>query len=316
LAALASCSSPQAEIKVRSATSSPQVKGLGEAEAQLVAGNVGLALEAFRQVLRDNPGNVAAAVGIAHCYDQMGRPDLSGRWFETALASAPENTTILNDFAASLEKQGKLNDAASVRAEAARLNAGTARPAVNLSADALTPGADAAALSSVTVTLPAPAPARRPDSAGKQNDTPAIAAAVEAKQRGPRLERLSLGEVALITTPMPIWKGEVVQQSAQSVTFRWTAVRPLARLLNAARTEGLAARTRQKLEAKGWKKIEIGDAPAVRASTLVLYPEYRWKTARKLASQFGFTHLQAFSGSEIVVLLGRDAAALKGLRPT
>jgi tetratricopeptide (TPR) repeat protein len=316
LAAAASCASPQSEIKVRAATSVPQVKGIGEAEAQLTLGNVGLALEGFRQVLRDNPGNVAAAVGIAHCYDKMGRPDLSGKWFETALASAPENATVLYDFAASLEKQGKLADAASVRADAARLNAVTTRPAVNLSADALTPGADAAALSSVTVTLPAPAPALAPDSAGKRNDTPAIAAAVESRQGGPRLERLSLGEVALITTPMPIWKGEVVQQSARSVTFRWTEARTVARLLNAARTEGLAARTRQKLEANGWRKIEIGDAPAVRARTLVLYPEYRWKTARKLASQFGFTHLQTFSGSEIVVLLGRDAAALKSLRPT
>jgi hypothetical protein len=48
----------------------------------------------------------------------------------------------------------------------------------------------------------------------------------------------------------------------------------------------------------------------------VLYPEYRRKTAERLAAQFGFKKLQAFSGSEIVVLLGRDAMSAKDSRAT
>lgn len=316
LAAVASCAAPQSDFKVRAAASVPEVKGVGEAKAQLALGNVGLALEGFREALRDNPGDVQAALGIAHCFDRMGRADLSRKWFETALASAPDNSTVLNDFAASLEKQGKLSEAASVRAEAASSKVASELPGQDVTRSVLAAGGETPALSSVTVTLPAPAPAAQLNPALTRDDARSIANAVQAKQTGPRLERLSLGEVALITTRAPTWKAQVVQQSAQSVTFRWTEAQPLARLLNAARTAGLAARTRQRLQSNGWKKIEIGDAPAVRERTLVLYPEYRRTTARKLASQFGFTRLQAFSGSEIVVLLGRDAAALKSLRPT
>ena len=60
--------------------------------------------------------------------------------------------------------------------------------------------------------------------------------------------------------------------------------------------------------------LEIGDAPAVRAKTVVLYPAFRRATAQRLAAQFGFAELKPFNGSEIVVLLGRDAAAMKSLR--
>jgi hypothetical protein len=107
----------------------------------------------------------------------------------------------------------------------------------------------------------------------------------------------------------------MVRQSAKSATFRWVAAKPVARLLNAARVQGLAARTREHLADRGWRRLEIGDAPAVRAKTLVLYPAFRRGTAQRLANQFGFTQLKPFNGSEIVVLLGRDAAKLKTLRP-
>ena len=357
-----SCTTSRPELEIRAASSTPQVKGLGEAKGQLALGNAALALEGFRKVLRDNPGSVEAAVGIAHCYDGMGRFDLSRRWFETALASAPENALVLSDFASSLERQGKLAEAASVRAEASRLAAAAVpvtapaqeaafvSPApVEVAVAKVPPIArPVAGAPSVTVQLPPPAPVQLPQAPlpavaqpvqapppatpvqVAQAPMPAPAAPAEAakpqpittalltsraNQSGPRLERLSLGEVALITRPTPAWTAKVVEQSAKSVTFRWVPLRPVARILNAARSEGLAARTRARLAQNGWKRIEIGDAPAVRAKTLVLYPEYRRHTARKLAAQFGFTHLQSFSGNEIVVLLGRDAAALKSLRP-
>ena len=357
-----SCTTSRPELEIRAASSTPHVKGLGEAKGQLALGNVALALEGFRKVLRDNPGSVEAAVGIAHCYDGMGRFDLSRRWFETALASAPENALVLSDFASSLERQGKLAEAASVRAEASRLAAAAVPVTAPAQEAAFVPPAPVevavakvppiarpvAGAPSVTVQLPPPAPVQLPQAPlpavaqpvqapppatpvqVAQAPMPAPAAPAEAakperittalltsraNQSGPRLERLSLGEVALITRPTPAWTAKVVEQSAKSVTFRWVPLRPVARILNAARSEGLAARTRARLAQNGWKRIEIGDAPAVRAKTLVLYPEYRRHTARKLAAQFGFTHLQSFSGNEIVVLLGRDAAALKSLRP-
>ena len=133
-----------------------------------------------------------------------------------------------------------------------------------------------------------------------------------ATSRGLNLET---GEVALVTKAQPVWTAKLASASAHSVTFRWVSVRPTARLLNAARNQGLAARTRAHLEERGWKRIEIGDAPAVRSRTLVLYPAFRRATAQRLAAQFGFSEMKPFNGSEIVVLLGRDAAAMKVLRP-
>jgi tetratricopeptide (TPR) repeat protein len=306
--AAASCTSSQPHIKVRAAMSSPEVEGLAEANGQLALGNVGLALEGFRSVLRDRPGDVRAAVGIAHCYEQMGRFDISRKWFETALATAPDDTAVLAALADSLQRQGKLSEAAATRAEVARLALAQAERDQAASPEAAPIIALADAAPTVTIALPPAAPAVHPD-----RDPEAVALAdsreADAKQAGPRLERLSLGEVALITRSRPVWKGELVESTPTSATFRWVEVRPVARLLNAARVEGLAARTRDKLVARGWTKLAIGDAPATRSKTLVLYPEYRRKMALRLASQFGFTHLQSFSGSEIVVLLGRDAAS-------
>jgi hypothetical protein len=135
---------------------------------------------------------------------------------------------------------------------------------------------------------------------------------------------LSPGEVALLTTDEPVWQPRAVARTAQSTTvraqsttLRWVALndtgtRPNIRLLNAARNQGLAARTRDYLLARGWRKIEIGDADAVRASSLVMYPEGRHNTGRSLAAQFGFRPGLTQQGQVIVVLLGRDATAGRG----
>ena len=44
-----------------------------------------LALEAYRKALREDPQSVGAMMGIATCYDRMGRFDLSRRHYEMAL---------------------------------------------------------------------------------------------------------------------------------------------------------------------------------------------------------------------------------------
>lgn len=315
LIAAASCTSAHPDIKVRAAGSLAQVGGLAEAQGQLALGNAGLALEGFRAVLRDNPGNSEASVGIAHCYEQMGRFDLSRKWFETALASAPEDPSVLEAFAGSLQRQGRLSEAASVRSEIAGLKSAKAGGAPSARADAAPFVGVGPVAQTVTIALPPPAPAA-PSIAAPKVRLPGQARIAETGRDTPRLERLSLGEVALITRRDSLWRGQLVDRSARSATFSWVEIRPVARLLNAARVEGLAARTRGRLVASGWTRIAIGDAPAVRSKTLVLYPEYRREMALRLATEFGFTHLQSFSGSEIVVLLGRDAAFSKAPRST
>jgi len=133
---------------------------------------------------------------------------------------------------------------------------------------------------------------------------------------GPRLERLSFGEVALVTIPAPVWRGQVVARSRQSVTVRWVplttaAARPNIRLLNAARRQGLASRSRDYLLGRGWRKIEIGDSTEIREQSVVLYPAARPALGRSLAAQFGFRALPSGTGNVFVVLLGRDAAGVR-----
>ncbi|HET7708022.1 MAG TPA: LytR C-terminal domain-containing protein [Sphingomicrobium sp.] len=133
---------------------------------------------------------------------------------------------------------------------------------------------------------------------------------------GPRLERTSLGEVALRTTRQPQWASLVVQTSQRSATVRFVPIKQAGarfasvRLLNAARVNGLAARTRSTLLDRGWRSMAIGNAGAVRARSLVLYPAHRRTIALSLARQFGFAAARTTNGNQITVLLGRDAVTM------
>ena len=140
---------------------------------------------------------------------------------------------------------------------------------------------------------------------------------VRSDPLAPRLQRLSPGEVALVTEPRAMWRGKVVASSARSVTVRWVPLAmasarpnfrllPNIRLLNAARRQGLAARSREYLLGRGWRKIEIGNSRVMRNESVVLYPVGRQATARSLAAQFGIRARPVAKGNVLVVLLGRD----------
>ena len=175
--------------------------------------------------------------------------------------------------------------------------------------------------SSVTVKLP------RVRSDGAANATPVSlptqVASVETAtlpRRGPHLERLSMGEIALISAPMPTWRPTTVAQSSRSTTVRFIPLREAStmpvqvRLLNAARVNRLAARTRSWLVARGWYGLGVGNSDTVRAQSVILYPAGKRALAQTLSSQFGFAIQQRSSGSQITVLLGRDAARHPALR--
>jgi tetratricopeptide (TPR) repeat protein len=149
---------------------------------------------------------------------------------------------------------------------------------------------------------------------GADSAAPAPATAAAAKpERGPYLERLSPGEVALVTDGRPAWRAQVVAQSRTSTTVRWVSVmnpqpRPNIRILNAAQQHGLAAQTRTVLLNRGWRRIEIGDAAARREQSVVLYPASRRTLGRSLAAQFGFPAQMQGDSEVLLVLLGRDAS--------
>ena len=132
--AVAGCNGEQGKLEIRS-TPTPLAQGqqtvpyrIAEARGQLARGNVALALEAFRLAERENPNSAAPLAGIATCYDQMRRYDLSRRNFEAALALEPANLEVLGAFASSLQLQGRTVEALNVRREIAARSAAVAEP--------------------------------------------------------------------------------------------------------------------------------------------------------------------------------------------
>jgi hypothetical protein len=273
---------------------------VAEGNAQLALGNVGLAIEAYRKALREQPQSAEAMIGLANCYDRMGRTDLSRHQYELALAVDPANTQIYSQFAQSLDAQGQSDEAARVKTE--------------LATRVVAPEASREVPGSVLVLPPPPA----------QSVTVALApprsapVAVEQPVGGPvRLERLSLREVALVTRPEPRWEARTVARTATSTTVRFEKkAQPAVTLLNAARIQGLAARTRAYLAGRGFAGTNIGDAPAVRGKSAIVYSPSDTARAERLAAQFGFA-LERREGAKagVIVLLGRDAARDAALRP-
>jgi hypothetical protein len=329
---------------------------LAVARAQLRLGNAGLALEAYRKVQRERPSDPAALAGIGDCYSAMGRLDLARSSYEAALALAPKSPLLLNGLAQLLDREGQHARAITVRVEAAvagmpvvlapgadrsaaaepgaqpvladaqieKMQTGSitvslppAQPAERLHAHSAglrqrLPDVEAAPpSSSVTVLLPpaAPAPSERPA---------AVRQAAVAPHGVPRLERLSPGEVALVTSGRSLWLSEPIVRVA-SMAVRWLPLapagpRPNVQVLNAARSEGLAASARTVLLDRGWRRIAIGDAARVQQESVVLYPKERAGLARSLAAQFG-VGTRMVDGDRLVLVLGRDKAQeIKGKR--
>jgi hypothetical protein len=128
-----------------------------------------------------------------------------------------------------------------------------------------------------------------------------------------RLERLSLGEVALVTSGQVTWKPRFTERKqikqSPSVAVARSSPELAVSLLNAARSEGLAARAKVMLRRNGFGRIAIGDAPQVRQSSLISYPSHRRAEAVLVANRFRFALRHRLgTGNRIVVILGRDAA--------
>ena len=161
-----------------------------------------------------------------------------------------------------------------------------------------------AAEASPTVTPARPSLPRKP----VPNERPAVAVALAP---APRLERLTSGEVALVTTGKPLWRSAANVQTASGGTVKWVALasqpgRPNVQILNAARSQGLASSARTVLLDRGWRRIAVGDAPALLHKSVVLYPKSRTALGHRLAAQFG-VGAQLTERDNVVLVLGRDS---------
>lgn len=276
---------------------------VAEAAGQFALGNVALALESYRKALREEPMSIDAMVGMAACYDSMGRFDLSRRHYEAALAVAPADTHLLDLLATSLTRQGLTTEADAVRREMAERSVQPTNPTAP--AAPMAPAAVAIAASSVTVVLPVARPAiEAPVALNTARDLAPIAP-IEARTAtlllGPRLERLSLGEVALVTR-----RADPPLRSRGPMLAAAPSTSPLL-LLNAARSPGLAGRTRSLLAMHGFVGSLIGDAPRTRMTSLVIAPAAQRVRAEKIARALGLRSM-VITGQRLTLLLGRDLA--------
>lgn len=305
---LMSCSGQPVDIRTVQGPLAPGAQPVSvrvaEGYSQMSLGNVGLALESYRKALRDDPGSVDAMRGMAAAYDKMGRFDLSRRYYEMALAVQPKERDIYDQLAASLQMQGRADEAARVKTEIAARDAA--------------PEVSQAVPGSVPV-LPPPPVQRVEAASAAPRIAPVAVVSVPSSRSGARLERLSMGEVALVTKPGIVWEARTVTRTARSTTIQFDR-KPAAvvTLLNAARVQGLAARTRAYLQNRGFASVKIGNAPAVRQQSVILYSAADRSRAIRLAAQFGFA-MQArphTNAGAMTILLGRDAAHDRALRPT
>ena len=87
------------------------------------------------------------------------------------------------------------------------------------------------------------------------------------------------------------------------------------RVLNAARVDRLAARTRTFLGSFGWRDVAVGDAATTRSRSLILYPKGAQQAANRLSDRLGFAMAERNNVRQVTILLGRDAAVHPSLRP-
>jgi LytR cell envelope-related transcriptional attenuator/tetratricopeptide repeat protein len=354
--ACTACLADGGKLEVRSTTiglksiNEPVPFRIAEARRHLALGNVALALEGFRKAAREDPSSVDALAGIAGCYDQIGRFDLSRRHYEMALAIAPRDLALLALFGSSLQAQGLAAEAASVRREIAAIASSLPTPAkpdetlpepvrIAEAVPVATPAPPAFAApvgQSVTIALPPPRPVASSEArmanpqalhvapVGKSvtialpPPRPAPAAKGQAVATIPqapagRQPRLELTEVALVTGDGPRWKrpdSKPIQSAVRTAPAKSIELR----LLNAARINRLAARTRAYLGRFGWREMAVGDAAAVRPRSLIVYPAGAEAAASRLSARLGFAKAQRNDVKQLTILLGRDAAAHPALR--
>ncbi|MCF8709410.1 tetratricopeptide repeat protein [Rhizorhapis sp. SPR117] len=203
MVALVGCSSQHAELQIKPIGKEQAMSGneaLAKAELLLSRGEYALAIDAYRKAVRYDPANAAAYNGLAVSYDQLGRHDLSRRYYELALARAPREGKYYRNLARSLESQGRRDEAKMVLAQMTAAEKGLA--------------------------LATPAPSARPLHALADLAKGGIATVTDAAADmiGPRLERLSMGEMLLSTEKDGAARHEKPRMAGHSITVPIPAV--------------------------------------------------------------------------------------------
>lgn len=242
--------------------------------AMIERGQYGLAIAAYRRVLRLDPANSQALEGLAIGYELLGRADLADRYYQEALALAPRNPRIYQNFAAFLRVQRRDADAARLMAD-------------------------------MRIALPdAPVEAA-------QAVEPAPLAAVAATPSEPdvRLIKQSDRATLVVTMPQPV-TAQAKLAKPPHLSDAAGPVRPL-RVVNAVGRAGVARQTAALLAKRGFARVEIGDAVFKLKRSRILVPEDGRELGERLSRSLPFQVRIEESArvDRVQILIGADALA-------
>jgi tetratricopeptide (TPR) repeat protein len=234
--------------------------------------NIASALTSFRKAARQMPDRADPLHGMAACYDRMGRFDLAGRYFEEALGVEPAHKETVKAFALSLTNQGRTREAEDLLRDFG---------------EAAIPERTQSSPAAVSLLIRSQV----------ADNAPAVSPAI-------RLERRSLGEVALITTP----------HARPASAIPADAEKAELRILNGVGRRGQAARMARYLSAKGLATKLVGDVAGRPAFSVIRFAPHLRSRAAALAGMLPFSVRleRAPSRAELHLVLGANARDFDG----
>ena len=240
-------------------------------------GQYGLAVAAYRRVLRLDPVNSQALEGLAIAYELLGRADLADRYYQEALALAPRNPRIYQNFAAFLRAQQRDADAAQLMADM-RI-----------------------ALPDAVAEMPAPVPPKPLDAA------PVSTAAASPAEPDVRLIKQS--ERATLVVTMPRVAAPPAPSPAPGAASTAPASIRATRAVNAAGRHGIARQTAALLAKRGFGGVEAGDAVFQLKRSRILVPARQRALGERLSRSLPFAARIEESArvDRVQILIGLDA---------
>ena len=244
--------------------------------ALVARGQYGLAVAAYRRVLRLDPANSQALEGLAISYELLGRADLADRYYQEALALAPRNPRIYQNFAAFLRVQKRHSDADQLMADMR-----IALPDAPVEA-AQTPPAQPASV--VVAVVPPPAE--------------------------PNIRVIKQSERATLVVTMPQQVPAAQPRTAAAPQIAATGSRPL-RVVNAVGRRGVARQTAALLTKRGFTGVEIGDAAFTLKRSRILVPAQKRELGERLSRSLPFAARveESVRVDRVQILIGSDALA-------